>query len=457
MRKQKIDMLEGPLLGKIILFALPLMITSTLQQLFSATDVAIVGRFAGDQALAAVGSNGPVINLIINLLIGLSMGANVVIANYIGQGRKDRVRDTVHTAVLISMIGGVVFGILGIIVSRPILEAMESPDDVIDLATLYLRIFFAGLPAMSIYNFCASILRSKGDTMRPLIVLAGAGVINVGLNLLLVAVFHMSVAGVAIATVTANTISAAALIILLMKETDEFHLELKKLRIHGEHFSRILKIGIPSGIQGMVFSVSNVFVQAAINSFGSSAIAGSSAALNFEYFSFFALNAFSQTAMTFTSQNYGALNMKRCREIYTKCMICGVLAAMICNFGFYAGRVFFIGLFTESADVAEWAYIRMQCVLLFQWVALSYEVSGSVMRGMGHSMLPALITVIGTCILRIAWIFTVFVQIPEYEMLLHIYPITWVVTGIAMVIAYFVIRNKEEKQIALYSLTKAEL
>ena len=457
MRKQKIDMLEGPLLGKIILFALPLMITSTLQQLFSASDVAIVGRFAGDQALAAVGSNGPVINLIINLLIGLSMGANVVIANYIGQGRKDRVRDTVHTAVLISMIGGVVFGILGIIVSRPILEAMESPDDVIDLATLYLRIFFAGLPAMSIYNFCASILRSKGDTMRPLIVLAGAGVINVGLNLLLVAVFHMSVAGVAIATVTANTISAAALIILLMKETDEFHLELKKLRIHGEHFSRILKIGIPSGIQGMVFSVSNVFVQAAINSFGSSAIAGSSAALNFEYFSFFALNAFSQTAMTFTSQNYGALNMKRCREIYTKCMICGVLAAMICNFGFYAGRVFFIGLFTESADVAEWAYIRMQCVLLFQWVALSYEVSGSVMRGMGHSMLPALITVIGTCILRIAWIFTVFVQIPEYEMLLHIYPITWVVTGIAMVIAYFVIRNKEEKQIALYSLTKAEL
>ena len=457
MRKQKIDMLEGPLLGKIILFALPLMITSTLQQLFNATDVAIVGRFAGDQALAAVGSNGPVINLIINLLIGLSMGANVVIANYIGQGRKDRVRDTVHTAVLISMIGGVVFGILGIIVSRPILEAMESPDDVIDLATLYLRIFFAGLPAMSIYNFCASILRSKGDTMRPLIVLAGAGVINVGLNLLLVAVFHMSVAGVAIATVTANTISAAALIILLMKETDEFHLELKKLRIHGEHFSRILKIGIPSGIQGMVFSVSNVFVQAAINSFGSSAIAGSSAALNFEYFSFFALNAFSQTAMTFTSQNYGALNMKRCREIYTKCMICGVLAAMICNFGFYAGRVFFIGLFTESADVAEWAYIRMQCVLLFQWVALSYEVSGSVMRGMGHSMLPALITVIGTCILRIAWIFTVFVQIPEYEMLLHIYPITWVVTGIAMVIAYFVIRNKEEKQIALYSLEKAEL
>ena len=457
MRKQRIDMLEGPLLGKIILFALPLMITSTLQQLFSATDVAIVGRFAGDQAMAAVGSNGPVINLIINLLIGLSMGANVVIANYIGQGRKDRVRDTVHTAVLISLIGGVAFGILGIIVSRPMLEAMGSPDDVIDLATLYLRIFFAGLPVMSLYNFCASILRSKGDTLRPLIALAGSGVINVGLNLLLVAVFHMSVAGVAIATVTANAISAVTLIILLMKETDEFHLDLKKLRLHREHFSRILKIGVPSGIQGMVFSLSNVFIQAAINSFGSGAIAGSSAALNFEYFSFFALNAFSQTAMTFTSQNYGALNMKRCREIYTKCMICGVLAAMICNFGFYLGRVFFIGLFTESPDVAEWGYIRMQCVLIFQWVALSYEISGSVMRGMGHSMLPAIITVIGTCVLRIGWIFTVFVQIPEYEMLLHIYPITWVVTGIAMVIAYFVIRNKEEKQIALYSLTKAEL
>lgn len=457
MSKRSINMLEGPLLGKIILFALPLIVTSTLQQLFNSTDVAIVGRFAGDQALAAVGSNSPVINLIINLLIGLSIGANVVIANYIGQGRKDRVNDTVHTAVLVALIGGVVFGVIGIFASRPILEAMDSPDDVIDLATLYLRIFFAGMPVMSLYNFCASILRSKGDTMRPLIALTVSGLVNVGLNLLLVAVFHLSVAGVAIATVTANTISAITLIVLLVKETDEFHLELKKLRLHREHFKRMLQIGVPSGIQGMVFSLSNVFIQAAINSFGSGAIAGSSAALNFEYFSFFALNAFSQTAMTFTSQNYGAMNMKRCREIYYKCMICGVIAAMICNFGFYLGRVFFIGLFTESADVAQWAYIRMQCVLLFQWVALSYEISGSAMRGMGHSMLPALITVIGTCVLRIAWIFTVFAQIPKYEMLLRIYPITWVVTGIAMVIAYYIIRNKEEEQIALYSLEKAEL
>lgn len=450
-------MLHGPLLKKIILFALPLMATSSLQQLFNATDVAVVGQFAGSQALAAVGSNGPVINLIINLLIGLSLGANVVIANYVGQGRADRIRDTVHTAILISLVGGVAFGIVGIVASRPMLEAMGSPDDVIDLATLYLRIFFAGLPMMSLYNFCSSILRSKGDTMRPLICLAISGAVNVGLNLLLVAVFHMSVAGVAIATVTANTLSALMLIRILMKESEEFRLDFRKLRIHKEHFKRILQIGIPSGVQGMVFSLSNVFIQAAVNSFGSDAIAGSSAALNFEYFSYFVLNAFVQTAMTFTSQNYGAMDMKRCRNIYLRCMIAGVIATLICNFGFYFGRVFFISLFTGSAAVAEWAYIRMRCVLLYQWIALSYEISGAAMRGMGHSTLPALVTVIGTCVLRIAWIFTVFLKIHDFEMLMHIYPITWIVTGIAMLIAYFLVRRREERRVAVYSLMQVDL
>ena len=457
MKNKKIDMLNGPLLGKIIIFALPLMITSSLQQLFNATDIAVVGQFAGSQALAAVGSNGPIINLIINLMIGLSMGANVVIANYIGQGRKDRIKDTVHTAILISLIGGVAFGALGIIISRPILEVMGSPDDVIDLATLYLRIYFAGLPMLTLYNFCSSILRSKGDTMRPLIALAISGAINVGLNLLLVAVLDMSVAGVAIATVTANTISAVMLVRMLVKETDEFHLEFRKLKLHKEHFKRILQIGVPSGVQGMVFSLSNVFIQTAVNSFGSEVIAGSSAALNFEYFSFFVLNAFVQTALTFTSQNYGALKMKRCRDVYLRCMIAGVIATLICNFGFYFGHELFLGLFTDSASVAQWGFIRMRCVLLFQWIALSYEISGAAMRGMGHSTLPALVTVVGTCLLRIAWIFTVFAQFHEYEMLLHIYPITWCVTGAAMLIAYFVIRSREEKQVALYSLMRANL
>lgn len=456
-KTNQLDMLHGPLLSKIILFALPLMVTSTLQQIFNATDVAVVGQFAGSQALAAVGSNSPIINLIINLLIGLSMGANVVIANYIGQGRKDRIKDTVHTAILISLIGGVAFGVLGIFVSRPMLVAMGSPDDVIDLATLYLRIFFAGLPMMSLYNFCSSIMRSKGDTMRPLIALAISGVINVGLNLLLVAVFHMSVAGVAIATVTANTISAIMLVVMLVKEEGEFHLDFRKLRLHRDHFKRILQIGVPSGVQGMVFSLSNVFIQSAVNSFGSAAIAGSSAALTFEYFAYFALNAFVQAAMTFTSQNYGALEMKRCRDVYLRCMICGVIAVVICNSAFFFGRVFFIGLFTDSAEVAEWGYTRMACVLIFQWIALSYEVSAAAMRGMGHSTLPALITVIGTCLLRIAWVFTVFPKSHSFELLMHIYPITWTVTGIAMLIAYFVIRHKEEERIALYSLMRADL
>ena len=457
MKNNKIDMLNGPLLGKIILFALPLMITSTLQQLFNATDVAVVGQFAGSQALAAVGSNGPIINLIINLMIGLSMGANVVIANYIGQGRKDRIKDTVHTAILISLIGGVTFGAIGFAASRPILVAMDSPDDVIDLATLYLRIYFAGLPLLTLYNFCSAILRSKGDTMRPLIALAISGMINVGLNLLLVAVFDMSVAGVAIATVVSNAISAAMLVTMLVKETDEFHLDFKKLRFHRDHFKRMLQIGLPTGIQSMVFSLSNVFIQAAVNGFGSNVIAGSAAALNFEYFSYFALNAFVQTAMTFTSQNYGALNMKRCRDIFGRCLLCGVIAVLICNFGFYLGREFFIGLFTDSPEVAQWAYVRMRCVLLFQVMALSYEMSGAAMRGMGHSTLPAVITVIGTCFLRIAWIFTVFAQFRTFEMLLYIYPISWAITGTAVLIAYFIVRRREEKRVAVYSLLQVDL
>lgn len=447
-KKNQVDMLNGPLLKKMILFAIPIMITSTLQQLFNAIDVAIIGQFAGPQAMAAVGSNGPIINLVVNLLVGMSIGANVVIANYIGQGRRDRVKATIHTSVLIALAGGVVFGLVGIFTAWPILNAMDSPPDVIYMATRYLRIYFAGIPLMALYNFCASILRSKGDTVRPLLCLVVAGIIKTGLNLVFVAVFHLDVTGVAIATIIANAISSFMIVWMLTHETDEFRLELRKLRFYKEHLIRIIRIGLPSGIQGMVFSLSNVFIQAAINGFGSEAIAGSSAALNFEYFCYFVLNAFVQTTMTFTSQNYGARNMKRCRRIWRIGMIMGCVATLAFNLGFFAGRTALIGLFTSAPAVAGWAYIRMRRVLIFQWIANSYEVSGAAMRGMGHSTLPAAITVLGTCVLRIAWIFTIFQGSGSFEMLMDIYPITWAVTGVVTLIAYFIIRHKEEKEIA---------
>lgn len=446
--QKKVDMLNGPLMKKMLLFAIPIMLTSTLQQLFNAVDVAILGQFTTNQDMAAVGSSGPLINLTVNLLIGMSIGANVVIAHYIGQGRKDRVNDTVHTTVFIAIIGGALFGLIGVAIAKPVLIAMDMPDDVLYIAIKYLRIYFAGSPLMALYNFSASILRSKGDAIRPLICLAISGVAKIALSVFFVVFLHMDVTGVALATIIANVISSALILRLLIKESDEYKLNFKKLKIHKEHFSRIVKIGLPSGIQGMVFSLSNVFIQTAINGFGSEAMAGSSAAMYFEYISFFVLNAFVQATMTFTSQNYGARNMKRCRQIFYRGMILGVSATLIFNFGFFFGRYVLIGLFTADAVVASWAFVRIQHILVFQWIANSYEISAAAMRGMGHSMLPAAITVLGTCVMRIVWIFTVFQWVGSFEILIDIYPISWILTGIVTLISYFIIRRKEEKIVA---------
>lgn len=438
-------MLHGPLLKKILLFALPLAASSTLQQLFNATDVAVVGRFAGSEAMAAVGSNGPVINLIVNIFVGLAVGANVVIANYIGQQRMDRVKAAVSTTVVTALAGGVLVAIVGIFVSRPLLEIMGAPDNVIDLAALYLKIYFAGMPFMMMYNFCASILRSKGDSVKPLVCLVISGVINVGLNLFLVAVMKLGVVGVATATVTANAVSCTMILYFLAHEEEAFRVTLKSLKMHKEQLLRIARIGVPAGIQGMVFSLSNVIIQSSINSFGSDCIAGSAAAINFEYFSYFVINAFSQAAVTFTGQNFGAGNMKRCREVCRKCLIVSILATLVINIAFYTGRTFLVGLFTEEPAVMEWAYIRMAHILLFQFIANSYEITGSAMRGLGHSLVPAILTIFGSCVLRILWIFTVCKVYTSFETLVNIYPISWIVTGTAVITAYFIVRRKEER------------
>lgn len=314
--RNQIDMLHGPLLMKIIVFTLPLAASSILQQLFNSVDVAVVGRFASSQALAAVGSNTPVISLLINLFMGVSMGANVIISNHIGQNDKRSIRDAIGTVGITALVSGLFLMVLGISVARPILTLMNTPVDVLDLAVTYLRIFFLGIPFFMIFDFGSAILRSMGDTRRPLYILMVAGIVNTILNLIFVIVFHMSVAGVAIATSIANAVSAALIIYLLIHEKGPFRLNIKRMRVKWKELRRMLQIGVPAGLQGMVFSFSNVVVQSAINGYGYGAIAGSAAALNFEFYSYFFIAAFNGAAITFIGQNYGAGKLDRVNRIF---------------------------------------------------------------------------------------------------------------------------------------------
>ena len=401
----RIDMLHGGIFRKLLLFALPLIASGILQQSFNSVDVAVVGQFASSQALAAVGSNGLVISLIINLFIGISIGANVVIAHYIGRQDEKGIKNAISTTAIIAVTSGIFLLITGLLIAKPILEALDTPEDVIDLAVLYLRIYSLGMPFMMIYNFGAAILRSLGDTKRPFYSLVVAGAINVGLNLLLVIEFEMSVAGVAVATVISNIVNAGIIVFFLTHEKGVFRLELKQLSVSKAELKKILQIGVPAGIQGMVFSISNVFVLATINSFGSAAVAGSSAALNYEYYCYFVVSA--------------ALNLLIVWQ-----------------------KEFFIRFFTTEPEIIRYAAIRMEYVLLFQFIASSYEISGAALRGIGYSMTPTVLTIFGTCLLRLVWIFTVVPLSKSYETLLAVYPISWVITGISVCTAYAIIRRK---------------
>ncbi len=438
----RIDMLHGNLLGKMLIFALPLAASSILQQLFNSVDVAVVGKFASSQALAAVGSNGSVISLMINLFVGISVGANVVIANYIGQKDEKGIRNAIHTVSVIALSSGLLLLVLGLLVAKPILELMDTPEDVIDLATVYLRIYFLGMPFMMIFNFGAAILRSMGDTKRPLYSLVISGIINTALNLLLVIVFEMSVAGVAIATVVANMVNAAIVVYFLTHEDEPFRLEFKKLSLSKLELKKMLRIGIPAGVQGMVFSIANVVIQSAINQFGSAAVAGSAAALNYEYYCYFVISAFSQAAVTFTSQNYGAGQIERCKKVFRQSMLLSTVCCAVLNLVLVWQKEFFISFFTSSPEVIYYASIRMQYVLLFQSIASSYEVSGAALRGLGYSITPTVLTIFGTCFLRLLWVYTVCREFTGFDTLMYIYPISWVVTGAAVWIAYWKIRKK---------------
>lgn len=442
-KNNKIDMQHGPLMKSIIMFALPLIASGILQQSFNSCDVAVVGRFCDPQSLAAVGSNGMIISLVLGLVIGVSIGANVVIAHYIGRKDMKSVKNAVSTTMTMSVVLGVALIAIGVSVARPLLEAISTPEDVIEPATEYLRIYFTGMPFFLIYNFGSAILRSVGDTKRPFYCLVAGGCVNVVLNVILVVGFGMGVSGVAIATVVSNVISSALLLRILSREDDAIRVDLKNLRINRAELGKIFRIGLPAGIQSMVFPLSNVFIMSGINTFGSAGSAGSAAALNFEYYCYFIIASFASAAVAFTSQNYGSGNTERCSAIYRNCMLLSVIGCAFLNILIAWQKEFFVGVFTTDPEVVRYAFIRIEYVLLFQFIASSYEIAGACMRGLGYSMTPTLITIAGTCIVRIAWVY-VFHQtdlLEGMDGLLMVYPVTWALTGTAVVLAYHNVRR----------------
>lgn len=435
--KNEIDMLHGPLFMKMIMFTLPLAASSILQQLFNSVDVAVMGRFVSSQALAAVGSNAPVISLLINLFMGVSMGANVIISNHIGQNDRRSIRDAISTVGLVAIVSGLLMMVVGILVARPILTMMDTPADVLDMAVTYLRIFFLGIPFFMIFDFGSAILRSMGDTRRPLYILVAAGIVNTILNLVFVIIFHMGVAGVAIATSIANAVSAALINYLLLHEKEPYRLRPKKLYIEWKELKRMLQIGVPAGLQGMVFSVSNVLLQASINGYGSDAIAGSAAAVNFEYYCYFIIGAFNGAAISFTGQNYGAGLNHRVKRIFAICLFMGFVGCAALNWFFIWQEDFFLRLFTDSPAVIAFGKTRMHIALAWQSIAAFYEISGSVLRGMGKLIEPTLITVFGTCLLRIVWIYTIMPGWRGFDHLITVYPVSWAITAVMMLGLYF--------------------
>lgn len=440
-KSRQIDMLHGPLAGKLVMFAMPLALSSILQQLFNSADLAVVGRFDSSTAMAAVGSNAALVNLFVSLLTGLAVGGNVVVATLIGNGQKEKINDAVHSIIGIAIISGLIVMVLGEIFAPQLLELMNTPDDVMRLAVLYLRIYFVAVPFIQVYNFGSSILRAKGDSSRPLYVLIASGLMNVVLNLYTVISLHMGVAGVATATVISNAFSTIVILWFLAREEEAFRFSFRKLHIHKEHLQNVLRIGAPAGLQGMVFSLSNVVIQSAINSFGADAIAGNTAGQNFEFMSYYVVNAFAQAATTFTSQNYGAQNADRCKKIYKLCMLLGLSITLGVSCVFILGRNLFLQMFTTDPKVIHYAVIRMLFVCWPELLTGTYEIPGGCMRGMGHSMQPAVLTILGSCVFRLIWIATIFRLHRTMETLLIVYMISWIITGTAVNISYFSLRK----------------
>lgn len=436
------DLTSGPMLKKIILFSLPLAASSILQLLFNAADVVVVGRFAGSTALAAVGSNGALINLLVNLFVGLSLGANVVAARCFGAKDEQGVQNTVQTSVTLGLVSGVLLAFVGFFAARGLLELMSCPEDVIDLSTIYLKIYFIGMPMTMLYNFNSALLRAVGDTRRPLYCLAVSGVINVLLNLVFVILFQMSVAGVALATIISQTVSAILVTVLLMKEQGPLHLDLRHLGFHKGALVQILKIGLPAGLQSTVFSLSNVVIQSAVNSFGSTVVAGNSAASNIEGFIYTGMNAFAQAAVTFTSQNVGARRYDNLDRVMRNCLLCAVVVGVVLGGGAYLAGEGLLHFYSSDAAVVAAGLARMKVICTSYFFCGVMDTLASCLRGRGYSVLPMIVSLVGSCLLRLVWIATIFQLFRSTTTLYISYPISWVLTASVHLICLLVVRHK---------------
>ena len=447
-KQYEMDMCSGPILRKMLMFALPLMLSSILQLLFNAADIVVVGKFAGDNSLAAVGSNTALINLLTNLFIGLSIGANVVAARHYGAKAWDDLRRTVHTAMLLSMLSGALLLVLGVIGAEQMLIWMQTPEEVLPLATVYLRIYFLGMISTMVYNFGSALLRAVGDTKRPLYFLLCAGIINVILNLLFVIGFQMDVMGVAIATVISETVSALLVLRCLVKEKGGIHLELRAMRIDRKKMLQILGIGLPAGFQGVVFALSNVVIQSSVNIFGNIVVAGNSAAANLEGFVYMAMNAFYQTTLSFVSQNYGAGEQKRINRIVLLGEACVIVTGTLLG-----NMVVFFGndllqIYSNNPEVIAAGMVRLHYISMIYALCGIMDVMVGALRGIGYSIMPMIVSIVGVCVLRLIWLATVF-QIPEFHKIETVYlsyPVTWILTSLVYIVFFVWIRIRSARK-----------
>lgn len=445
-KRYSLDMTSGPFLKKILIFSVPLMLTGLLQLAYNSADVIVVGRFVGSQALAAVGSTGSLVNLFLNVFLGLSMGSGVMVARHIGEADEKAVHECVHTAMLMSVICGVFIGAVGFFFSSKMLKLMDVPDDVIELATLYLKIYFLGSPGLLAYNFGASIVRATGDTKRPLYILTFSGIVNVVLNLILVIVFHMGVSGVAIATIVSQYLSAILIIIYLAKMPNACRLIFKKLKIHKEEVKSIVRLGIPAGVQNSLFSVSNVIVQSTVNSFGSVAMAGIAAGSNFDSYVYTCTNAVAQTTMNFTSQNMGAKKYENISKVYRYCLIITLVVGLSMG---WLGRIFgnqIVGLFSDEADVIAIGAERLKMIMPFYFFCSLMDVAACQIRGMGKSFEPMIISLLGSCGVRLFWVYFILPLNHELMFLYWAYPVSWAVTFFAQFALFFIVKKQMKKK-----------
>ena len=438
----RMDMTEGPLTTKIIKFTIPVMLSGILQLLFNTADVIVVGRFTGKTALAAVGSTGSLINLLVSLFMGLSIGTNVLVARY--QGAKDdkSVSETVHTSIALGIVGGLILLIVGVVATRPLLEMMATPEDVIDQSTLYMRILFFGMPLNLILNFGAAILRAIGDTKRPLYYLTVAGVINLFLNIFLVTVFSLGVAGVAIATVISEGVSCVLILLCLKHETGAIRLYFNRIKINPSKCIDIMKIGLPAGLQGCIFSISNVLIQSSVNSFGSTVMAGNTAASNIEGFVYVSMNSLHQTCISFTSQNFGAGKFKRIKKVLINCLVIVAITGLVLGNSAYFFGKYLLSAYNNETEVISYGLIRLSIISTMYFLCGLMDVMVGAMRGIGYSILPMIVSLVGACGLRIVWIYTVFAKFRTLDILFISYPVTWTITFLSHLVCYYIVTRK---------------